>query len=224
MNAVARTASIAASGLVWSTQEALAGESSAPTFAPPVDTWTTRQVEDLLRQADRDTTALMTEIAVQAEAVLGAAESRAMKARTERGGSDPVIGYRRVPHPELSKGGTCGLCLAASDRIYRSPNLRKVHGRCRCGVTEVRASHDPGGALNNLELGDIYKAADLKAAEYGNRSALSNVRVQYDSTGDLVITKTRTAAATAAPEVRAADPTAVKNLFADIAAAYKLAS
>jgi hypothetical protein len=29
-----------------------------------------------------------------------------------------ITGYRRVIHPEVSKGGSCGLCIAASDRVY----------------------------------------------------------------------------------------------------------
>jgi hypothetical protein len=29
-----------------------------------------------------------------------------------------VTGYRRVVHPELSRTGTCGLCIVASDQVY----------------------------------------------------------------------------------------------------------
>lgn len=50
-----------------------------------------------------------------------------------------IRGYRRVIHPELSKGGTCGLCIAASDRVYHVDDLKALHGRCFPGDTRVRA-------------------------------------------------------------------------------------
>ncbi|WP_346007455.1 hypothetical protein [Janibacter terrae] len=75
-----------------------------------------------------------------------------------------VTGQRRVIHPELSAGGTCGLCIAASDRIYRPGKLLPVHDRCKCTVAEVTKSVDPGNSLNNLSLGDLYEAAGSTAA------------------------------------------------------------
>lgn len=83
-----------------------------------------------------------------------------------------VIGQRRVIHPELSKGGTCGLCIAASDQIYRPGTLLPIHDGCNCGVAEVTATVDPGSGLNDLSLKDLYKAAgstagaDLKRTRY----------------------------------------------------------
>lgn len=50
-----------------------------------------------------------------------------------------VTGYRRVLHPELSKGGSCGLCIAASDRIYHRDQLLPLHARCIPGNTAVSA-------------------------------------------------------------------------------------
>lgn len=83
-----------------------------------------------------------------------------------------VTGLRRVVHPELSEGGTCGLCLAASDRVYSVRKLLPMHARCKCTVAEVTRSNDPGNGLNNLSLGDLYEAAggtgskDLKGTRY----------------------------------------------------------
>jgi hypothetical protein len=89
-----------------------------------------------------------------------------------------ITGYRRIIHPELSKGGTCGLCIAASDRIYHSDRLMPLHARCACGVLPVIGGFDAGSGLNNLSLGDLYgdaagdskrsgtSAADLKRTRY----------------------------------------------------------
>lgn len=41
-----------------------------------------------------------------------------------------IIGYRRVIHPELSRGGTCGMCIAASDRLYKIGTLMPIHAHC----------------------------------------------------------------------------------------------
>lgn len=83
-----------------------------------------------------------------------------------------VTGLRRVVHPELSEGGTCGLCLAASDRVYSVRKLLPMHSRCKCTVAEVTKANDPGNGLNNLSMGDLYEAAgstsgrDLKGTRY----------------------------------------------------------
>ncbi len=83
-----------------------------------------------------------------------------------------VTGQRRVIHPELAKGGTCGLCIAASDRIYHPGKLLPIHDGCNCTVAEITAKADPGSSLNNLSLKDLYKeaggtsAADLKRTRY----------------------------------------------------------
>jgi hypothetical protein len=83
-----------------------------------------------------------------------------------------IRGYRRVIHPELSKGGTCGLCVAASDRIYHVSELRAVHGRCECTTLPIVGEQDPGHALNDLDLRRLYKhaggtdAAGLKRTRY----------------------------------------------------------
>lgn len=83
-----------------------------------------------------------------------------------------VTGQRRVIHPEMSKGGTCGLCIAASDRIYKPGKLLPIHANCFCTVAEITKRADPGSGLNNLSLGDLYEAAggtstaDLKGTRW----------------------------------------------------------
>lgn len=83
-----------------------------------------------------------------------------------------VTGYRRVIHPELSKGGTCGLCIAASDRTYARESLMPLHGRCECSVLPVIGDNDPAHAMNQTDLNKLYNdagstaAADLKRTRY----------------------------------------------------------
>lgn len=83
-----------------------------------------------------------------------------------------AIGWRRVIHPELSRGGTCGLCIAAADRIYSIVTLAPLHGRCHCTVSPVTRTADPGGTLNDEDLKRVYEsasstyAADLKRVRY----------------------------------------------------------
>lgn len=83
-----------------------------------------------------------------------------------------IIGFRRIIHPELSKDGTCGLCIAASDRRYTKRDLLPIHDRCKCTVSPITNVHDPGGQLNQEDLDALYreagstKADDLKATRY----------------------------------------------------------
>lgn len=83
-----------------------------------------------------------------------------------------IKGYRRAIRPELSKTGSCGLCIVASDRIYKSSELMPMHDRCKCVVLPIIGDIDPGNSLNNLWLDDIYAeagstlAADLKRTRY----------------------------------------------------------
>lgn len=71
-----------------------------------------------------------------------------------------IIGYRRVIHPELSKGGVCGLCIAAADRIYHVKHLLEIHDRCKCTVSPVTTAHDPGFTLNQDDLDKLYAHAE----------------------------------------------------------------
>jgi len=79
--------------------------------------------------------------------------------------ADSVTGWRRVVHPELSKGGTCGLCIAAADRIYKTSDLLPLHNRCACTVSPVTATSDPGSPINQLyrEVGGTHRSQLAKA-------------------------------------------------------------
>lgn len=81
--------------------------------------------------------------------------------------------FKRVIHPELSTHGTCGLCIAASTRVYTVEHLMPIHDRCKCTTAPVIGKFDPAESLNNLDLGQLYdnaggsnKAADLKRTRY----------------------------------------------------------
>lgn len=67
--------------------------------------------------------------------------------------------YRRVIHPELSRTGTCGLCVVAADRVYTIKDLMPLHSNCHCTVLPITAKHDPGLRLNKDDLEAIYKKA-----------------------------------------------------------------
>ncbi|WP_048890665.1 hypothetical protein [Mycobacterium heckeshornense] len=91
-----------------------------------------------------------------------------------------IVGYRRVIHPELSKSGTCGMCIAASDRVYKVSELLPIHDHCHCTIAPVTEDHDPGGALNGLDLKQLYEHAG------GNTVAhLKRTRYTIDEHGEL---------------------------------------
>lgn len=91
-----------------------------------------------------------------------------------------ALAYRRVIHPELAKGGTCGMCIAASDRRYKVGTLLPIHARCNCTVAPILKGSDPGSSLNNLSLGALYDDAN------GTQSAaLKRTRYQVDDHGEL---------------------------------------
>lgn len=115
-------------------------------------------VQDLVDQVMRDqsVTSLPADVVTAVSDALTQSSSDAIG---EHGAKNAAVtGYRRVPHPELSEGGVCGLCLIASTKLYTRGDLKKIHDGCKCTVTEVTATSDPGDALNNLELGDLYEA------------------------------------------------------------------
>lgn len=85
-------------------------------------------------------------------------------AQAERAGTTStkirgITGWRRIVHPELSQGGTCGLCIAAATQVYTTGNLEPIHEGCHCGVMPIVGDDDPGEALNRLDLGDLYDVA-----------------------------------------------------------------
>ncbi|TDO18143.1 hypothetical protein EV580_1325 [Mycobacterium sp. BK086] len=91
-----------------------------------------------------------------------------------------VIGYRRVIHPELSRTGTCGMCIVASDRIYHVAELLPIHGGCNCTIAAVTEDYDPADDLNAIDLGQIYKQSGGTSAAH-----LKRTRYKVDEHGEL---------------------------------------
>lgn len=75
-----------------------------------------------------------------------------------------VDGWRRIVHPELSAGGTCGLCIIAANRVYRREELMAIHDRCKCTVLPIINGLDPGKTLNGADLKRLYEEAGGTAA------------------------------------------------------------
>lgn len=109
----------------------------------------------------------------------------------QRASKSPAIGMRRVIHPELSRTGTCGLCLVASDRVYWPQDLRAVHNNCRCEALPIIVRNgvtlDPGQSLNEDFLKQVYKDAGGSTS----REALAYTRYQVTEHGELGPTLTR---------------------------------
>lgn len=84
-----------------------------------------------------------------------------------------ITQFRRIVRPELAKSkSSCGLCIAASSRIYNSATMMPMHDNCNCLTMPIIGDVDPGKDLNNKDLGQLYqdagstKAADLKRTRY----------------------------------------------------------
>lgn len=94
-----------------------------------------------------------------------------------------ITGYRRILRPELSKTGSCGLCIVASDQVYKRKQLMPLHGGCNCAVLPIIGAKngpgDPGSSFNNLDLGTLYAAAGGRSAE-----ELKKVRIQVNEHGE----------------------------------------
>nr|WP_296763834.1 hypothetical protein [Rhodococcus sp. (in: high G+C Gram-positive bacteria)] len=94
--------------------------------------------------------------------------------------SPNLTGWRRVIHPEASTSGVCGLCLAASSRLYTRENLKPLHDNCECEVLPVSKDNDPGNELNREDLDTLYDLAGGTAAKQ-----LSRLRFAEDVHGEL---------------------------------------
>ena len=105
-----------------------------------------------------------------------AASQQVLYAADER-----VTGYRRIIHPERSESGTCGLCVAAADRVYSKRELLPLHDRCVCTVIPVIGQQDPGSQLNEADLAAIYAAAGGSTSS----AALKRVRFEITENGEL---------------------------------------
>jgi hypothetical protein len=88
--------------------------------------------------------------------------------------------FRRILRPELSKSGSCGLCVVASDRIYKVRELMPIHDRCHCVVAGIVGGRDPGKAINAEDLQALYAAAGSTSGD-----DLKRVRVQVNEHGEL---------------------------------------
>lgn len=92
-----------------------------------------------------------------------------------------VIGHRRIIHPELSKSGySCGLCVVASDQLYKVAELLPIHDRCNCTDMVVTKEYDPGSILNRDDLERLYAA---NGGTYGQD--LKRLRVGINEHGEI---------------------------------------
>jgi hypothetical protein len=93
---------------------------------------------------------------------------------------ETVRGYRRILRPYLSEGGSCGLCIVAADRIYRTDQLMPIHAKCKCSVLPVLRRSDPGLQLNADDLAQLFADAG------GNTAAkLKRTRYRIEQHGEL---------------------------------------
>jgi hypothetical protein len=162
----------------------------------PADLRLGADTADVYQRPIRKLRYLVSEGMEEAEAVQVAAERLEKQARTDLQlakataaqqtlySVERVTGWRRIIHPEL--GSVCGLCIAASDRVYQRIERMDLHPGCRCTVLPIVVSgdgelRDPGRALNAADLSAIYAAA-------GNTTesrALSKTRIQVKENGEL---------------------------------------
>lgn len=106
-----------------------------------------------------------------------------------------IRGYRRVIHPEIptlasARDGkppppVCGLCVAASTRVYHKAKLMPIHARCRCLPTpifgEVGGPGDTGAVINESDLGRLYADAGNSTAA----AALKRTKYRVETHGEL---------------------------------------
>lgn len=107
------------------------------------------------------------------------AESQVINAAANLRGST-VVGMRRIIHPELSRTGTCGLCIAASDRLYTVRELLPIHANCKCTSAAVTEEFDPADELNAVDLRQLYRDAGGTSAAH-----LKRTRYKEDVHGEL---------------------------------------
>lgn len=144
-----------------------------------------------------------------AQKVLQQQTAKTLQAAADAGA--PIIGWRRVIHPEMSKSGTCGLCVAASTRIYKTGDLMPLHTDCHCVPVPVTLAHDPGAMINDADLGQLYAAAGSTG-----RADLKKTRYQVYDNGELGPTLAPEGAKQRSPRQVAADtaPPPVRSLSA----------
>lgn len=122
----------------------------------------TEDVDEALRAAEQR---LLTMVDLDLQAARRDGEHQVLTAvagASERRDGSRIIGTRRIIHPELSEGGVCGLCVAASDRIYTLEELRAIHAWCKCTTAVVTEDYDPGES-NDVDLEALYAEAGSTA-------------------------------------------------------------
>lgn len=90
-----------------------------------------------------------------------------------------ITGTRRILHPELASAGDCGMCIAASTRIYRADTLMPIHPGCHCVPFPVAPGRDPAAEINVSDLNRFYADAGEKHAE------LLKTRYRIDEHGEV---------------------------------------
>jgi hypothetical protein len=96
-----------------------------------------------------------------------------------------VSGYRRVIHPELSRSGTCGLCIAAADRIYKVDDLMPIHTSCACEPMPIVRGVDPARVFNGADTTELYRRVLAAAGGETAAAKLRATRVQVSAHGEL---------------------------------------
>lgn len=93
-----------------------------------------------------------------------------------------ITGYRRVIHPELAESKqSCGLCIAASTRVYKKDELLPLHDHCHCTVLPIVGDEDPGQTFNEADLKLLYEQTKGDTSA----QALSRVRYKVNDHGEL---------------------------------------
>lgn len=117
--------------------------------------------------------------------------------------------FRRIIHPELSKTGTCGLCVVAATNVFSRSDLMPMHNRCKCTVAPIRDNIDPGLQLNSDDLQKIYDAASMAGGGGSGTSARNltqlRVSVRNDSEVGPILTRSDWKQNDDAPEWRMPD-------------------
>jgi hypothetical protein len=127
--------------------------------------------------------AVLDDVVDRAEVMVDLDVTRAVQVQSQwwMDHQDGVTGYRRVLHPELSQTGACGLCIAASDRVYKKSDLMPIHARCHCETLPIIRGQDPAGVLNDLDLKRLYK----DAGNTTDQRALKKQRYSVNEHGEL---------------------------------------
>lgn len=95
-------------------------------------------------------------------------------------GRPRLVGWRRMVHPELSRNGSCGMCLVASTRLYYRADLMPIHTGCNCVPLPIYEGSDAAYLVNEEDLARFYDEAGSN-----RREDLKNTRYQINQHGEL---------------------------------------